>query len=1061
MKKIILLTVFFVNLINALPEKAVRYFSPNLDGSKDTIPIPLNIQENNELKKWKVLIYQKEGTNFEVIRTYESMSAVEIKKMTFKKFMQRIFSPNEPVKIPEYIRWDGIKQVKQKDTTVSTKCSDGVYYFRIVAIDKADNIKKSPLVPIVIDTVIPKASPKPRTDIFSPNGDGNKETITFDITGSDLRQTDKLVLKIKANNNTIKKFQLNAAAVLKSRASVTWDGKADDNSKAPENIYQVTVTASDKAGNKHTSAPLKITLVRTIETITLETSYNEFAPNNNGFYDNLTFNLDTSSEKGLQKWELRITAASKNKPARVFSGGDELLQIINFDGKDKQGHIIPDGPYQAVLECWYDSGNNPSSKVKAIYIDRKAPEINLSMEHHDFIPVKDAKGRKTITIKQSVKGRGNEVYTASIINQNGLEALKINYGSNVPPAYTWDGKNQAGNIIPGTYNYILTGKDIVGNKNTVASGEFRLIGEKSDVSCSLDTTAFSPNNDNNQDTITFKVEATGKERVKQQKITIKSPDGKTVKTFNFAKYKANVTWDGKNESGETVRDGRYSYDIKFIFSTGEKPAVKNRFFFVDTQPVKIDLKLPHPVFSPNDDGNIDTLTVLQHKHKSTYNDRLDEIKILIKDRDGQIYRQREKPWRGDIPEKVIWPGTDQLKNPAPEGTYFYILDTTDAAGNKKTFKKKFELVRSMEKVDITLSDFIISLNPDNDSRKNIEMVPSFSSQKYLEAYAVYLLDMTGNKIKIASRKPQENINWQGNDINGNPLASGKYYLYCEGIYKSGNRPTSETKDITVDSKKPFIQINTRPEYFSPDNDGIDDRLEIGLQIDDNIAIAATSMLVYRKKVLDQNNDRFPQKHAAYEKAGLRPFKTWKGSKAVNKVITWDGKGDNGELVESANDYMLFVKAKDTADNQSIKKHEIPVDVLVTKLPDGRLKIIINNINFKTGSDKMIADYEKILAKLIRMLRKRAGTIARMTIVGHTDSRGSASYNQELSEKRAERVYRHLVRHDISESMLTYKGMGEKELLIKKEKVPGDKYQTEENYRKNRRVEFYLTRKEKK
>ena len=70
------------------------------------------------------------------------------------------------------------------------------------------------------------------------------------------------------------------------------------------------------------------------------------------------------------------------------------------------------------------------------------------------------------------------------------------------------------------------------------------------------------------------------------------------------------------------------------------------------------------------------------------------------------------------------------------------------------------------------------------------------------------------------------------------------------------------------------------------------------------------------------------------------------------------------------------------------------------------------------------------------------------IRGHTDSKGSDSYNLRLSENRAKAVFEYLISKGISEKRLQYKGYGKT--------MPIDTNDTEEGRANNRRVEFKIT-----
>jgi outer membrane protein OmpA-like peptidoglycan-associated protein len=74
-------------------------------------------------------------------------------------------------------------------------------------------------------------------------------------------------------------------------------------------------------------------------------------------------------------------------------------------------------------------------------------------------------------------------------------------------------------------------------------------------------------------------------------------------------------------------------------------------------------------------------------------------------------------------------------------------------------------------------------------------------------------------------------------------------------------------------------------------------------------------------------------------------------------------------------------------------------------------------------------------------------IKKLSIEGHTDDDGKASYNTKLSQKRADSVMKYLVEHGVDAARLTAKGFGEDVPLVAND--------TDENKEKNRRVEFLI------
>lgn len=112
---------------------------------------------------------------------------------------------------------------------------------------------------------------------------------------------------------------------------------------------------------------------------------------------------------------------------------------------------------------------------------------------------------------------------------------------------------------------------------------------------------------------------------------------------------------------------------------------------------------------------------------------------------------------------------------------------------------------------------------------------------------------------------------------------------------------------------------------------------------------------------------------------------------------------------------------------------------------GRFEILsrTGNIYFKSGSARLEVKSEPLLNSL-------AGIVARcpdmvIEVGGHTDSIGSESNNQRLSEARAASVTRYLLSRDLSADVLVSKGYGET--------TPIATNDTKEGRWKNRRIGF--------
>ncbi len=109
------------------------------------------------------------------------------------------------------------------------------------------------------------------------------------------------------------------------------------------------------------------------------------------------------------------------------------------------------------------------------------------------------------------------------------------------------------------------------------------------------------------------------------------------------------------------------------------------------------------------------------------------------------------------------------------------------------------------------------------------------------------------------------------------------------------------------------------------------------------------------------------------------------------------------------------------------------------------------INWNTGSSTLTADAKRIIdTRLMPVLQQNPG--AKLEIASHTDSRGSASSNQSLSERRAKSVADYLIANGVNASLLVANGYGENKL---KNRCADGVSCTEREHASNRRTEFRL------
>ena len=107
----------------------------------------------------------------------------------------------------------------------------------------------------------------------------------------------------------------------------------------------------------------------------------------------------------------------------------------------------------------------------------------------------------------------------------------------------------------------------------------------------------------------------------------------------------------------------------------------------------------------------------------------------------------------------------------------------------------------------------------------------------------------------------------------------------------------------------------------------------------------------------------------------------------------------------------------------------------------------NNVFFVANTAEIKDRSYGVLDQVLEIMKKFRNYNLRLE--GYTDERGNEVVNQQLSERRAQRVYEYLVINGIKPSRITYQGYGENKPIGNNNSVSGRA--------KNRRVEFYLSK----
>lgn len=1042
MKRRIFISGILLFSICVLLNAKTRYISPNNDGVQDELEIPLQITDKRYVQAWSLVIMD---SSKKIVRTIENKVALPT-NLTVSSFFKQLVTPKEGVVVPDVVTWNGA--MNNGETA-----PDGIYYYYITATDDNGNVGKTKEYELVIDTVAPDVDlVQPKDKIF---GEGEKSSIKINQTGSVEDEWNGVIKN--ADGTVIKTYSWKNSEPM----TFSWNGLDDNNAQVPDGVYSYEITSTDKGGNvsPYTSIQNIIYSADKPNTNIYVNGNRYFSPKTQSVYQTVTFDVwiplpAAKTGNKLTNWEITIQD-SKGKTVRTYSGlnGENPPSQIVFDGLDDNGKLLADGEYKAFVSAAYLNGYIPtviSSSV--VVLDTKKPEVQIKASEKVFGAGSKDSVKFTIMIAPSV-GAPVPQWKGEIVSKDGENIVKsYDFGEYPPESITWNGLDDKGNISKkDDYIFRIKGTDKAGNEGGgVLSTPVSFDTTKAQLFLAMTDSVFSPNNDKVKDTIVFTPVAQSSD-VTSYEFVIKANDGTVVYSEKENKtLPLKFVWNGKDKDNVLCNDGMYFATLSVVAANGSSAVALTSPFEIDTVKPNLNAEIPWKYFSPDGDGNQDTIPVMI---KDCTSEKLWSAEI----RDDKNSVVQKITWSG-TKTGFEWNGCDESGNIVKDGKYKIVIYSTDDAGNSfETEITGICLDNRVTKVYITAE--YEGISPNNDNTVDVqEFLIKTTVSDDISEWNFDVRKEDGTSVYSLSQKDSavlpSSIKWNGTDKDGN-VAEGTFTGTIKITYLKGNVVNAVSSPFICTATPPVLSVQTAPKYFSPDNDGTDDDLFIKLS-------GATKAKI--------KNWSFEIK----DPTG-KPFWKTSGKAQITERLIWDGlsniqKDSNGnaERVQSAMDYPYSFTVTDTLGMTSTVEGVIPVDVLVIR--DGNLlKMAVPSIIFLSNE----SEFQKIggnitkeqVDKNIQILNRIADILKKfgdykVNIVGHAN-RLSDNVDEEtidnpknwgralmpLSKERAEAIKAYLVKKGVSAGNLSTEGMGGTKPVVN----PKDK----DNNWKNRRVEFIL------
>lgn len=645
---------------------------------------------------------------------------------------------------------------------------DGYYGYGRVDAYKALQITSSPISKITLSS-----------GTFTMTG-SSKKTISFNAY-----KGSKVSLYVQNSKGTTVKKLITNKTWSGGKVSSSWNGTLDNGTYASGGTYKIVARVNGNGNSVYKSASLKV-VDKVVPSIKI-TGSAIYSPPVKG---KLTIPYELNKNA-------KITAQIKDKNNKVIktilnnSAVSAGKKSIVWDGKDSKGKKVSDGSYSLAMSVIDANKLKGTSRKFAITVDSISPKGKTSLTPAIFKMDGTAKNIGKIDVNETV------YLTAYVTTDKGIKIKKLINNKNMKKgalALTWNGKNDKNQFVAeGKYNYLIELRDVAGNKSTVKSPLFTLQDwNKPVIQGSTDFYYSAEGNASFSYTLS-----------KPGKVTIQIlNNGTEVRTVDLnvskTKGKQQFVWDGKDLSGNLLKDGKYSYKISIVDA----------------------YKLTHSY-----SGNMHvTLTPIEIEYPTTVQWRYDytaEVYYLLSESAKvtvEIYDGNTKVrtlMAGTTVTKGInhfeWDGYDDGDYPVSGDEYTYKIKAVNNAGKTKTIKGKITDDEYPEW--LVLQEYYFTPSNEYSSRYshlNLELTitkPMKASLYIIDSYSDEITDQKEyDLVKGLNELVYEKANIWDNNIYfigyTDTLGNEYYYGFDENSY---NENSIDTQQFESELDRSFVE----------------------------------------------------------------------------------------------------------------------------------------------------------------------------------------------------------------------------------------------------------------
>ncbi len=307
-------------------------------------------------------------------------------------------------------------------------------------------------------------------------------------------------------------------------------------------------------------------------------------------------------------------------------------------------------------------------------------------------------------------------------------------------------------------------------------------------------------------------------------VVIVNEAGNVVQRFTWPARQATsrYRWEPVLPNGDPLPEGLYKYRATISDLAGNSSSQETQWIAIYRDNKVADLELEKSGFSPNGDGQFDTIVF---KPQLSSRSRLSDWRIYVyaplkNDNEIELIRtwEPEETDRVSAPGPIEWDGETDSGEELSGGVYYIAFEAEYT--NKKTisaFPRPFSI--DLETPDISVKNRQDVFSPDGDDRDeetffhiSVRDQSDITLCKLIVNEVFYFADQTERRPYRTWETPglcKEKIRWQGIDDKGYlPESDSVFEYHLEAIDEYGNVARSKTEiirtDLLVYNKKEFL-----------------------------------------------------------------------------------------------------------------------------------------------------------------------------------------------------------------------------------------------------------------